>query len=328
MFAVFASSANAEDPLSSLVIGERPLPAIPTGWLRVKVSAAGLNPHDLGVLRGMVSLHGKQEFPMILGCEGTGTLDDGTEVLIYPIINDPEWRGSDVNDPSRRAFGEMDQGTFAEYVVVPRRNALPLPKGLSSTAAAVLGASWLTAYRMLFRKSGLRPGQTMLVQGSAGGVSTALIQLGRAAGMQVWAAGRTEEKLLLAKRIGAHRTFLSGEPLPEKADAVFDTVGATTFRHSIQSVRSGGTVVICGASTGYQAEADLVHIFVEEISVRGVFAGTLDDLKDLMAFVVTAGIEPQVGRLLPMQQAKEGFRALLEGRILGKIVLCRGNAPS
>ena len=94
--------------------------------------------------------------------------------------------------------------------MVPARNVVPRPAGLTAVQAAVMGTAWLTAYRMLFVKSGLRPGQTMLVQGASGGVSTALIQLGRAAGMQVWVTGRTEEKRALAAKLGAHATFPSG----------------------------------------------------------------------------------------------------------------------
>jgi len=322
MFAVYACQANAQNPLSSLITGERPDPSVPPGWVRVKMSAASLNSQDLGTLRGWGGLYGRpQVFPMILGCDGVGTLDDGTKVVIYPIIGDPDWRGLEIHDPNRRVLGERDQGTFADYIAVPQRNAVPLPEGISLISASVLGAAWLTAYRMLFTKSGLRSGQTMLVQGASGGVSTALIQLGRAAGMQVWVAGRTQEKLTLAKQIGAHRTFLSGETLPRRVDAAFDTVGAATWKHSTHSVRSGGTIVVCGAATGDQPGADLVHVFVEEINVRGVFAGTIDDLNDLMAFVVSAGIKPQVGHVLPMERAGEGFIALLEGRSLGKIVL-------
>ena len=114
---------------------------------------------------------------------------------------------------------ERHQGSFAETVVVPRRNAIPRPTGLTAVQGAVMGTAWLTAYRMLFTKSGLQPGQTMLVQGASGGVSTALVQLGRAAGMRVWVTGRSEEKRALAERLGAHATFATGERLPGRVDA-------------------------------------------------------------------------------------------------------------
>src|SRR3981189_48885 len=213
MFAVYAKEPNKEKPLDSLVVGERPEPEVPDGWVKVNVKAASLNMHDLWTLRG-VGIKPEQ-FPMILGCDGAGVPGDGTEVVLPAVINGPGWQGDDTLDPKRTLLTEKHQGTFADYVVVPKRNAVPKPAGLSAAPAPVMGTAWPTAYRMLFVKSGLRPGQTMLVQGASGGVSTALVQLGSAAGMQVWVAGRTQEKLALAKQIGAHRAFLSGEILPK-----------------------------------------------------------------------------------------------------------------
>jgi NADPH:quinone reductase-like Zn-dependent oxidoreductase len=153
-------------------------------------------------------------FPMILGNNGAGTLDDGTEVIIYPLMGAPDWRNDETLDPDWNIFSQRVPGTFADYVAVPCRNAIPRPSGISALEASVMGTAWLTAYRMLFTKSGLKPGQTMLVQGGSGGVATALIQLGRAAGIEVWATSRTTKGRELAERLGAHRTFASGEKLP------------------------------------------------------------------------------------------------------------------
>ena len=197
MFAVYASEPNPDAPLDALVVGERPEPEVPDGFVAVHVEAASLNLHDLWTLRG-VGIK-KEQFPMILGCDGAGRLDDGTEVVIYPVVGDPSVAGDETLDPRRALLTERLQGTFADVVVVPARNVLPRPAGLNAAQAAVMGTAWLTAYRMLFVKSGLRPGQTMLVQGASGGVSTALIQLGRAAGMQVWVTGRSDDKRALAR---------------------------------------------------------------------------------------------------------------------------------
>ncbi len=137
-------------------------------------------------------------------------------------------------------LSEKVQGTFGDYVVVPHRNALALPKGLPPLAASVLGTAWLTAYRMLCVKSGLRPGQAMLVQGTTGVVSTALIQMGCAAGMEVWASSRSEEGRELARRLGACQAFAPGEVLPRRVEAVFDS-GGPSPGNSLASVRRGGT---------------------------------------------------------------------------------------
>src|SRR5690606_28614053 len=197
MFAVYATEPHPDDPLAGLAVGERPEPEAPEGWVTVDVKAASLNMHDVWTLRGVGI--GKDQFPMILGCDGAGTLPDGTEVVLHSVIGDPAWRGDETLDPKRTLLTEKYQGTFAERVVVPAANVLPKPAGMSWAEAAVMGTAWLTAYRMLFVKSGLRPGQSMLVQGASGGVATALIQLGRAAGMRVYATGRTEAKRALAK---------------------------------------------------------------------------------------------------------------------------------
>jgi NADPH:quinone reductase-like Zn-dependent oxidoreductase len=260
---------------------------------------------------------------MILGCDGVGTLEDGSRVIIYPIVGNPGWKGDETLDPERHSFSESLQGSFADYIVVPRRNAVPLADGLSDTAGAVLGASWLTAYRMLFTHSGLRAGQSMLVQGASGGIACGLIQMGRAAGMRVWATGRTAEKRGIAEKLGAERTFAAGEVLPEPVDAVFEPVGAATWAHSMASVKTGGTIVVCGLASGTMPPLDLARLFIEQITIKGVYAGTLDEFRNLLAFIGAAGIEPHVGHVLPMQDALEAFRMLRGGNFSGKIVLKR-----
>lgn len=321
MFAVYASGPNPEAPLESLVVGERPEPEVPTGWVTVDVTAASLNMHDLWTLRGLGLK--PEQFPMILGCDGAGTLPDGTEVVLHSVIANPGWIGDETLDPNRTMLTERYQGSFADRVVVPARNAVPKPVGLTPVQAATMGTAWLTAYRMLFVKSGLRPGQTMLVQGASGGVATALIQLGRAAGMQVWVTGRTEEKRGLAEKLGAHATFASGERLPSRVDAVFETVGEATWKHSMRTLKPGGTIVVSGSTTGPNPGADLQRLFLRQLRVVGSTMGTRNELEDLLGFVAGAAIDPWIGLELPMERSEEGFRAMLEGQTAGKIVFTR-----
>lgn len=318
MFAVYAAAPNADAPLDSLTLGERPTPVPPEGWVTVDITAASLNMHDLWTLRG-VGIKPDQ-FPMILGCDGAGTLPDGTEVVVYPIIGDPGWHGDETLDPARTLLTERHQGTFAEQVVVPARNVVPKPAGITAAQAAVMGTAWLTAYRMLFTKSGLAPGQTMLVQGASGGVSTALIQLGRAAGMTVWVTGRTESKRKLAERLGAHAVFEPGARLPRRVDAVFESVGEATWAHSMRAVRPGGAIICCGATSGPNPGADLQRLFFLQLRVEGSTMGTLQEFTDLLSFVANAGITPEIGLELPLTRAAEGLRAMLAGNTAGKIV--------
>jgi len=318
MFAVYASEPNVDAPLESLTLGERPEPEVPEGWVKVAVTAASLNMHDLWTLRG-VGIKPEQ-FPMILGCDGAGTLEDGTPVVVHSIIGDPTWSGDETLDPKRTLLTEVHQGTMADHVVVPRRNAVPMPEGITPAQAAVMGTAWLTAYRMLFTKSGLTPGQTMLVQGASGGVSTALVQLGRAAGMTVWVTGRTVEKRQLAEKLGAHAVFESGARLPGKVDAVFESVGEATWKHSMRALRPGGVIVCCGSTSGPNPGADLQRLFFLQLSVIGSTMGTRQELADLLTFVANAGITPEIGLELPLEQAEEGFRTMLQGDTAGKIV--------
>ncbi|GAA1848345.1 zinc-binding dehydrogenase [Pseudonocardia ailaonensis] len=318
MFAVYAAEPNADAPLDSLTVGERPDPEVPEGWVKVKVTAASLNMHDLWTLRG-VGIKA-EAFPMILGCDGAGTLEDGSPVVVHSIIGDPTWSGDETLDPKRTLLTEVHQGAMADHVVVPKRNAVPMPAGITAAQAAVMGTAWLTAYRMLFTKSGLQPGQTMLVQGASGGVSTALVQLGRAAGMTVWVTGRTEEKRNLAEKLGAHAVFESGARLPGKVDAVFESVGEATWKHSMRALRPGGVIVCCGSTSGPNPGADLQRLFFLQLSVIGSTMGTRQELADLLAFVANAGITPEIGLELPLDQAKDGFRAMLDGDTAGKIV--------
>lgn len=321
MFAVYAQAPSPDDPLAALRVGERPEPGVPDGQVAVTVRAAALNMHDLWTLRGVGI--GPERFPMILGSDAAGTLDDGTEVVVYPVITTPGWTGDETLDPGRALLTEREQGTLADRVVVPARNVVPKPAGLSFEEAACLGTAWLTAYRMLFVRSGLRPGQTMLVQGASGGVATALIALGRAAGMTVWATGRTAAKRTLAQELGAHAAVEPGARLPRRVDAVFDSVGAATWGHSMRALAPGGTLVTCGATTGDPDRAELHRIFFLQMRVIGSTLGTRQELVDLMALCENAGIRPAIGRRLPMADAGEGLRALMEGDTAGKIVLAR-----
>jgi NADPH:quinone reductase-like Zn-dependent oxidoreductase len=323
MFAVYAARPNLDDPLASLVVGERPEPTVPQGWVRVKVSHASLNRHDLFTLRGITAQQDPISFPMILGTDGAGTLDDGTPIVIYPVMGSVDWRDDETLDPGWHIFSERVPGTFADYVAVPRRNAIPLPAGISALDASVLGTAWLTAYRTLFTKTSLAPGETLLVQGASGGMSTALIQLGRAAGFEVWVTSRTAKGRELAERLGAHRTFDANERLPRTVQAVVDHIGPASWEHSMASVARGGTIVITGGTTGLNVTLPLLPMLSEQLTVRGSIMGTLQDMKNLLSFLVGTGIKPEIGQTLPMERAAEALRAMWNGETRGKTVLTR-----
>src|SRR3982750_461733 len=223
MLAAFVSTPAPKDPLSVLEIGERPEPEVPDGWTTVQVRAVSLNHHDLFSLRG-VGLP-EERMPMILGPDAAGLDEDGNEVVVHGVVASPGWTGDETLDPKRSLFSELHQGTMAEKVAVPKRNVLPKPADLSFAEAACPPTAWLTAYRMLFVKSGLRPGSTVLVQGASGGVATALIELGKAAGYRIWVTGRSEEKRQGALPPRGGPALPSRAPVPERVDGVMETVG-------------------------------------------------------------------------------------------------------
>src|SRR5579859_5985903 len=319
MFAVTAARIDTDDPLSGLELGEHPEPAVPDGWTTVTVKAAALNHHDVWTLRG-VGISEKQ-LPMILGCDAAGTDEDGHEVVVHAVIADPDAGGGDETlDPRRSLLSERHDGTFAERVAVPRRNLVPKPPALSFEEAACLPTAYLTAYKMLFEKSGVQPGATILVQGASGGVATALILLGRAAGYRVWATSRTEAKRERALELGADQAFETGARLPERADVVMETVGQATWAHSVRSLKPGGRIVICGATSGDAPPAELTRIFFTQLSVAGSTMGTRDQLARLARFCEQTGVRPVIDRVLPLAQARDGFAAMIAGDLFGKVV--------
>ena len=319
MFAVTAARFDAENPLSGLELGDHAEPVVPDGWTTVRVKAAALNHHDVWTLRG-VGLPAER-LPMILGCDAAGVDADGRDVVVHAVVGDPLVAGGDETlDPSRTLLSELHQGTFAELVAVPRRNLVPKPAALSFAEAACLPTAYLTAFRMLFDRGRIAVGSTVLVQGAGGGVATALIKLGSAAGFRMWATSRSEAKRARALELGADQAFEAGARLPERVDGVMETVGEATWAHSLRSLRPGGTIVISGATSGSAPAADLSRVFFLQLSVVGSTMGTRAELARLLTFCEQTGTRPLIDRTLPLAQARAGFEAMISGDLFGKVV--------
>ena len=319
MLAAYVDAIHAEEPLRGLVVGDRPEPEERPGWTVLPVVAAGLNHHDLWSLKG-VGLPADR-LPMILGCDAVVQHPEEGPVVVLPVVSGtPGWTGDITLDPRRTLLSELHQGTLAERVAVPDGHWAPVPAHLAPVEAAALSTAWLTAYRMLFRNAGVRPGDTVLVQGAGGAVATALVQLGAAAGLSVWVTSRDEEKARAATDLGAERAFASGERLPRRVDAVLESVGAATWSHSINALRPGGTVVICGATSGDAPEkAELTKIFFKQLRVVGSTMGTLDELEALCRFVETADLRPAVDSTYPLARTADALAQLARGEVRGKI---------
>jgi NADPH:quinone reductase-like Zn-dependent oxidoreductase len=164
------------------------------------------------------------------------------------------------------------------------------------------------------------PGQTVLIQGAGGGVASAAIVLARQAALRVWVTSRDGAKGAKAKELGAHEAFESGARLPERVDAVLETVGEATWKHSLRALRPGGTIVVSGSTSGPNPPADLQRVFFLQLNVVGSTMGTRDELARLARLMETTGIRPEIDRVLPLSDARDGFAAMDSGDVFGKVV--------
>lgn len=345
MRALYASKLGGETPLANLEFGERPTPEPKPGEVRVRVKAATLNHHDYFTLRGVVGYPITP--PRILGCDAAGIVDAyggeppegappvGAEVAVYSVRFCGHCRGCLSGDWMLcRTFTLLSdgdrEGSFAEYVIVPASAVYAKPKALSFAQTAALGTTYLTAYRALFTKARLKPGHSVLVQGAGGGLATAVIELGAAAGIDVIASSRSEAKLEYSTRQGAKAAVLAGKDAAKAVvkltggdgvDAVIDSVGEPTWGTSMRAVRQGGTVVVPGATGGPNPPADLARIFWRQITIAGTSMGSPLEFAALLRFIEHAGIKPVIDAEYPLDQGLKAFERLVTGEFLGKLAL-------
>jgi NADPH:quinone reductase-like Zn-dependent oxidoreductase len=222
------------------------------------------------------------------------------------------------------------EGTLAEYVVVPARNVVRKPERLTHAQAACMGVTFLTAYRMLFVKAALAPGQSVLVQGAGGGLATAAIQLAAASGLTVFASSRSDVKLDAARKLGAHHAVAAGRDAfkgvlkltsGDGVDAVIESVGEPTWGTSLRAVRQGGAIVVAGATAGPNPPADLTRIFWRQLRVLGSTMGTLPEFVRLLRFVEEREIEPPIDATYPLADVRSAFQRLAAGDHFGKLVI-------
>ncbi|MDO8149272.1 zinc-binding dehydrogenase [Isoptericola sp. b515] len=317
MLAATVARFAPDSPLDGLEVTDRPDPEPREHWTTVEVRAASLNHHDLWSLRG-VGLR-EEQLPMILGTDAAGVAPDGTEVVVHGVVGAD---GHGVGPRERRTLlSEKYPGTLAEKVSVPTANLVPKPAELSFAEAACLPTAWLTAYRMLFGAADLHPGDRVLVQGVGGGVATAAIVLGAAAGLEVVATSRDAAKRDRALELGATAALEPGERLPARVDAVMESVGKATWAHSVRSLRPGGTIAVCGATSGDAPPAELTRVFFNELRVQGVTMGSREDLAALLRFCARTGVRPVVDSEIALSDVGTGLARMSAGEQTGKIVV-------
>ncbi|WP_433369979.1 zinc-binding dehydrogenase [Actinoplanes sp. CA-142083] len=312
MRAATATTADPDQPLRALTVGDAPEPAAPDGWVVVEVRAASLNHHDIWSLRG-VGLP-PDRLPMILGCDAAGVDPDGNEVVIYPVVPDK-------GDPRGYSLlSERFPGTLAERVAVPRENLIPKPAGVSFLEAACLPTAWLTAFHMLTTRGRVAEGSSVLVQGAGGGVATAAVALALALGKRVYATSRDPGKRERIAALGA-TAVEPGARLPERVDVVIESVGAPTFDHSMKCAAPGARIVVCGATGGHLATVDLRRLFAMQLELLGSTMGTRDELAALLDLCVERDVRPAIDSTYGFSAVADAFAHLESGEVFGKVAL-------
>ena len=343
MKAVFFEKHGGNDVLT---VGERPDPVAGPGEVLVRLRAAAFNRLDLFVRNGIPGV--PIALPHVGGADGCGVVEAvgpgvagvavGSRVVLQPGIGCRRCefcRGGELSlCVDFRILGEHVDGTFAELVAVPRESVFPAPPRLSDEAAAAFPLAALTAWRMLVTRAALRPGETVLIHGIGGGVSTFALQIARLSGASlVIVTSGSEAKLERARALGAdvaidYRSTDVGRKVREVTgkrgvDVVVDSVGAPTWRASLAAAAKRGRVVTCGATAGPNPEEEIRIIFWKQLAILGSTMGTDAEFASLLSAVSAGRIEPVVDSVFPLSRAVEAYERL-EAGVFGKVVLTMG----
>lgn len=326
-----------------LQLDDLPAPRPGPGEILLDVRAASVNHLDLFIRRGMPGV--KIPLPRIPGADAAGTVAElgagvqdvqvGDRVLLNPGISCGHCEFCAAGEGSQcltyTLIGEHCDGAYAQRIAVPARNAYPIPGGLSFEQAAALPLVSLTAWRMLVTRAAVRPGEDVLILGAGAGVGTAAIQIAKLCGARVIATAGSAVKLERARALGADLLIdHSRESFDARVreitkkrgvDVVVDYVGKDTWQKSLRSLRRGGRLVTCGATTGYDPQEDLRHIFYRQISILGSTMGSAREFRDMLRCVEQGKLKPVVDRVLPLERAAEAHRALEAREVFGKVVL-------
>jgi NADPH:quinone reductase-like Zn-dependent oxidoreductase len=317
-------------------------PARRTGEVLLRVHAAGLNRVDLYMRDNGVGITHK--LPMTLGVEAAGVvvetdpgsaLKPGQRAVVYSNAFCGACRYCLAGDQPlclrAHIMGEHRDGGFAEYVVMPERCVLPLPEHADLAAAGALLAAYITAWRMLFGKRALRPDETLLVAGVGGGVAVACLQLARHAGARVLVTSSSDAKLERAASLGAsgginyRREKVAKRVMEltggEGVDMVIDSSGAASWDDSLRSLRRGGRLVTCGATTGSNPPADLQRIFIRQLEVYGSTGGSIEECRQLIALFAAGAIKPVIDQRFSLAELPAAFDRLEHGEQFGKLVV-------
>lgn len=320
---------------------ERPQPQ--PGDVLIRMRAASINRVDVYMRRSGAGI--THTLPMIMGVDGVGeiaelhdarsSLRPGQRVAIYPALACGRCRYCMAGDQPLclqvRYTGEHRHGTMAEYAAVPATSVVPIPDGMDFHTAACLPVAYLTAWRMLFGKARLQPGETVVVIGIGGGVAIAALQLARTAGARVIVTSRHDAKLRRAEALGAAAGINSQtEDVARRvldltggygAEVVIDSVGGPGWSTSLKMASRGSRIVTCGATAGSQPSADLQRVFIRQLQIFGSTLGSRDEFRQLLDAVTESGLKPVIDRVYPLRDAVAALDYLESGEQFGKVVI-------
>jgi NADPH:quinone reductase-like Zn-dependent oxidoreductase len=337
MKAAFLTSHGGNEVVS---VGERPMPRRAPGEILVRMKAATVNRVDLYMRDSGAGI--THTLPQIMGVDGAGVIEEadtsaliGRRVTLYPGV--VCWtcefcrRGDPVLCVKMRLLGEHRDGTMSEFVCVPAQNALPLPDNLDFAQGAALGVNYLTAWRMLFTKAGLRAGETVLVFGVGGGVSLAALQIAKAAGARVLVTSRSAEKLERAKALGADAAVNAApDRIPAEVmaltqgrgvDVAIENIGGAIWNAGLKCLVRGGRIVTCGATSGDQPPADLRRIFVRQLQIFGSTLGNPDEFSHLLEWCAQGRLRPPIDAHYQLDDIHAALSLLESGGQFGKIAV-------
>lgn len=326
-----------------LEIADVPRPKPGSDQVLIAVHAAALNHLDLWTRSGLPGL--ELEFPHIGGSDLAGTiaelgahvedLEVGMRVLVNPGLwcGNCEWcrKGEESLCASFRIIGEHVSGGFAEYIAVPARNVLTIPDYFTFEQAAAVPLVYQTAWRGLIRRGSLRPGETVLITGGSGGVSTAAIQIAKLAGAYVFAVTAGAEKVRRLQELGAdvvidrREAELSKQIWKETekrgVDLAFDSVGETLWPDIIRALARDGRLVTYGATTGPRGQVEIRLTFWKQLQIIGSTMASRSEFEEVMALVFQGELEPVIDVVWPIDKIRQAHERLEAGAQLGKIVL-------
>lgn len=318
-------------------------PPVLAGEVCVGVKAAALNHLDLWTASGSLGI--PIDLPFVLGADGAGIVEAvgagvpdaliGQRVMINPGIScgrcENCLRGEQSECFRFEMLGEHRQGTLAEKVVVPQENVHPFPDHLSFQEAAALGVTFITAYRMLFTKGRLRPGESVLITGIGGGLALSLLQLARQSAGVIFVTSSSGEKLERAISLGAnHGIDYRDEDIGKTVraltakrgvDLVLDSAGGETLDGALRALRPGGRMVIAGATAGRESTLDMRRLFGKQLSIHGSTMGSASDVNGMLKMVGGAKLRPIIDRVFDLEEGPEAIEYLTQGQQFGKIVV-------